>query len=212
VDNFESGVGACFLEKIFPCVYGWYAVSDQANLEWQASINNWNWLPYSSTCHSYVALAPAPGAGNGSALEFSAALDSTCPVPFATAGISFPRCNTNQIDLSSMAGFFLRVHGNGLIWVRFETRVLDSTTNHVSNYSFPIQLTDTWQSLTVPVDSLRILPAVQTPGQYPWAQESKSVIDIEFEFSKSTNPMGDTLHLFLDDFYLNGVGIDVFKQ
>jgi hypothetical protein len=69
-------------------------------------------------------------------------------------------------------------------------------------------LTDAWQSLTVPVDSLRILPAIQLPAQHPWTQESRRVVDIEFEFSKNTNRMGDTLHLYLDDFYLNGAGLD----
>ena len=110
-----------------------------------------------------------------------------------------------------MTSFSLRARGNGIIWVRFETLILDSVTNHVSNYSYPIQLTDAWQPFTVPVDSLRILPAIQSPAQHPWLQESKSVIDIEFEFSKNVNPMGDTLHLFLDDFYLNGVGIEAVQ-
>jgi len=215
VDNFESGVGPCFLEKLFPCVYGWYAVSESGKLEWDKINNYWKWLPFSTqaplTCHSFISMDPSSGSGQGSALEFSAALDSTCSIPYATAGIAFRGCNASGIDLSSMKSFSLHARGNGVIWIRFETLMLDSTTNHVSNYTFPVQLTGVWQSLTVPVDSMRILPAVQSPGQHPWAQESRSVIDIEFEFSKSTNPMNDTLHFFFDDFYLNGVGVDVLR-
>jgi hypothetical protein len=215
VDNFEIGVGPCFLGRIAPCVYGWYAVSDAGKLDWDAYGSIWNWQPYSSqptsTCHSFISIDPAPGAGKGTSLEFSAALDSTCSIPYTTFGVAFRGCNPNGIDLSSMTGFSLHARGNGIIWVRFETLVLDSVTNHVSNYSYPIQLTDTWQSLAVPVDSLRILPAIQSPAQHPWSQESKSVIDIEFEFSKNVNPMGDTLHFFLDDFYLNGVGVEAVK-
>jgi hypothetical protein len=215
VDNFESGVGASYLARVFPCIYGWYAVSETGKLEWDANNKFWKWLPFipqsTSSCHSFISLDPAPGAGSGNVLEFSVALDSTCTNPFATAGVGFTACKPNGVDFSSMTSFSLRVHGNGLIWIRFETQVLNGATNSVSNYSFPVQLTNAWQALTVPVDSLRILPSIQSPGQYPWAQESRNVVDIEFEFSKSTNRMGDTLHLYLDDFYVNGVGIDVLR-
>jgi hypothetical protein len=212
VDNFESGVGASYLNKIYPCVYGWYGVSESGKLEWDINNKYWKWLPFpsqsTSNCHSFISLDPAPGAGSGNALEFSVALDSACPNPYATAGIGFGACKLQGVDLSSMTSFSLRARGNGLIWVRFESRMLDSATNSASNYSYPVQLTDAWQSLTVPVDSLRILPAIQLPAQHPWTQESRRVVDIEFEFSKNTNRMGDTLHLYLDDFYLNGAGLD----
>jgi hypothetical protein len=214
VDDFEIGVGSSFLAKIFPCVLGWYVVSESGKLEWNSSLNTWVWTAFpnqdtSRNCHSSIDIVQSPGAGG--ALEISTVHDSTCINPYATAGIGFRECNTNGIDLSSMKSFSLRVRGNGLVWVRFETKTLDTVTNKVSNYSFPIVLTDIWQSLRVPVDSLRILPSIQTAAQHPWAQESRNVIDIEFEFSQSVNALRDTLHMFLDDFYLDGVGIDVLR-
>ena len=47
VDNFEIGVGPCLLGRLFPCVYGWYAVSDAGKLDWDATSNIWNWQPFS---------------------------------------------------------------------------------------------------------------------------------------------------------------------
>jgi len=218
IDNFETDVGPTSLGPIFPNVPSWYSVSEAGNLSWDNSIRAWIWALYSAanppplSCQSYIAVTKAPGANAGTAMEFSAALDTNCTAdPYTTAGISFRPFNKSGIDLSAMQSFSLKVHGNGTIWVRFESRVLDSTSKNASDYSFPIVLTSAWQYLQIPIDSLRILPALQSPGQFSWSTESKSVIDIEFEFSRFANPIGDTLHLYLDDIYLNGVGLDVLK-
>jgi hypothetical protein len=212
IDNFESGVGFSSLSHIFSSIGGWYAVCESGKWEWSQKGEYWQWTPFASqggTCRSFIAMGPAPGANQGTALEFSAALDGACSYQYATAGIAFKGLNANDgVDLSAMTGFSIKVRGNGLLWIRFETRNLDSSSQNMSNYSYPVQLTSAWQSLAIPVDSLRILPAIRTPDQYPWSQESKSVIDIEFEFSKQTNRLGDTLHADLDDFYLEGVGIE----
>jgi hypothetical protein len=217
IDNFECGIGPTSLGLIFPNASSWYAISESGKLEWSKAGDVWTRTSFttpgnSPTCHSLISMDPAAGRSGGSSLMFSTALDNSCTIYYTAAGISFRPLNPRGIDLSSMTGFSLNVRGNGLLWIRFETRNLDSVTNHLSNYSWPVRLTGTWQSLQVPVDSLRILPAVQSPGLFPWASESHNVIDIEFEFSGYTNAIGDTVHLYLDNFILNGAGIDNLNQ
>ncbi len=220
LDNFETNVGPTSLGTIFPGKAHWYAVTESGTLSWDNTINAWTWALHSATnppplsCQSSIAVTAGIGAaGAGMAMEFSVVLDSNCnSAPYATAGISFrPFVNTG-IDLSAMQSFSLKVRGNGVIWVRFESKVLDSISRSISDYTIPITLTSSWQNLQIPIDSLRVLPALQTASQYPWSTESKNIIDVEFEFSRFTNAIGDTLHLYLDDFYLNGVGLDVLKQ
>ena len=63
-----------------------------------------------------------------------------------------------------------------------------------------------------PVDGCVAVPDCSRGFTADTACDSRRVVDIEFEFSKNTNRMGDTLHLYLDDFYLNGAGLDVLGQ
>jgi hypothetical protein len=75
-------------------------------------------------------------------------------------------------------------------------------------YTYPFTVSDSWQTYAVPIDSLRILPALGAPGGVTWADLADSVAMIEFEFSANADVPGDSLRLVLDDFWLEGVGID----
>ncbi len=216
IDNFESGIGQTALGLYFPNTSSWYGVCESSNLSWNWNTGAWVENTFTSlgnpaTCHTFISLGSAPGPFSGHSMEFSVKFDSTCTTPYAAAGTSFKVFNGAGVDFSSLTGFSLKIRGNGILWIRLETRNLDSASNQVSDYTYQATLTNAWQSLTVPVDSLQILPAGPSVAQYPWSQESHNVIDLEFQFPLPANSMSDTLHLDVDDIYLNGVGISNVK-
>jgi hypothetical protein len=212
VDNFESGLGPTSLGGIAPELW-WFTVSDSGMLNWKRSSSSWRWTPSPYAGHSYTALTPIIGDNGGTALRFTAVLNNTVASPLSvTAGIYLKDLNKRGLDLSAMTGFSMRSRGKGMVRVRFQTANLDSISMLVSAYTYQFKLTDTWQQSAIPVDSLRILEPVYFPTLYPWSKESKRVLRIEFVFSKYENAFGDSLRLDLDDFFLEGVGVDVLKR
>ncbi|MBN2189175.1 MAG: hypothetical protein JW699_06960 [Chitinispirillaceae bacterium] len=209
VDNFESGFGPTSLGGIAPELW-WYTVSDSGMLAWKRATDTWKWTPYSG--HTFTALEPVTDERGGTAVRFSAVLDSSISSPIATAGVFFKDRNKNGIDLSAMTGCSLRCRGRGTLRVRFESRILDSISLYLSAYSYLIALTGSWQEITIPVDSLRILDPVFFPSQYPWSQESKNVLRFEFEFSVRENAARAALWVDLDDLYFEGVSVDVLQR
>jgi hypothetical protein len=212
VDNFESGFGPTSLGGIAPELW-WFAISDSGMLSWKRSSDSWRWTPSPYAGHSTIALTPILCDSSGTALQFTAVLDNTVLSPLsATAGIFLKDLNKNGLNLSAMTGFSMRSRGKGRVRIRFQTTNLDSVSKLVSAYTYPLTLTDTWRQNIVPVDSLRIIEPVYFPTLYPWSRESRHVLRIEFVFSKYENAFGDTLRLELDDFFLEGVGVDVVKR
>jgi len=210
IDNFENGVGPTALGNLIPSL-NWYAVSNTDLILWDKTTKSWDTRMNPSGCSSTATLSPVSGATSPTAMDFSGTLDANCSGPYSIAGISFVGFNPKGVDFSTMTGFSFTAHGKGIIWVRFETKMLDTATNGQSNYTYPIQLTDTVTNYFVPVDSLRILPAIQSPWQFPWSVVSKNLIDIEFEFSIKTNSGVTPMQLIIDDFYVNGVHLEDLK-
>jgi hypothetical protein len=215
-DNFESRSGPTSLDLLFPDHFVWYGVATNGTLQWRYSTNSWEFVPYpsiDSTCASFVNLGFAAGQSSPSCFRFVCMMDSSCnTLNYAIAGVSLRKINPLGVDFSAMKSFSLKLRGKGLIWIRFETKNLDSITNRISNYTYAYNLQNEWTSLTVPVDSLKILPDFKNSNQFSWLEESKNVMDIEFEFSPLTNKLNDTLFIELDDFYLNGISLMNFLK
>ncbi len=213
VDNFECGIGPTSLGRIFP-VLGWYVLSDSLYYSWNVGRAAWTKLPSTVIGHSPIRFDSAADGNGGQAFTFTTILDPVSPLANALIGMSLKPLSADGVDLSAMSAFSLRASGNGTIRVRFESRGLDSTGSQVSlsHYSYPLKLTKTMQSCRIPVDSLRILEPIANPSRFPWENESKNILRIEFEFSTSENDRGDTLTLCLDDFYLEGITINDLLQ
>jgi hypothetical protein len=210
IDNFESGVGPTSLGRIFP-VLGWYVLSDSLYYLWNTVEDRWEFKPSTPIGNSPIYYDSIASPGN-KAFSFSTKLDPVSLRANAVAGILLtPLSSSKQgIDLSAMTGFSIRASGKGILRVRFESQRLDKESNTVSNYSYPLVLSDSWREYNIPVDSLRILNQVLIPSKYPWKEESKNILRLEFEFSTSENRRNDSLYCTLDDFYLEGVSIAAF--
>lgn len=212
IENFESGFGPTTVGGIAPELW-WYTFSDGGMLSWNRSFDTWLWMPLGDG-NSYTDATLIPGEnGDGSALQFTAVLDSTMLLPFGTAGIFFKDFSDEGIDLSAMTGISMRVRGTGTVRVRLVSAGLDSVfPEYTSSYCYPLTLPAAWQQVTIPVDSLIILEPVRFPDLYPWSSESERILRIEFEFSGRENPVEDTLRLICDDLFFNGVGVEVLER
>jgi len=209
LDNFENGLGPTVLGDIAPELW-WYTVSDSGMYYWKRSSASWRWSQYAG--HSYTSISTVSDTRGGSALSFVAVLDSTVTAPIATAGIFFKDRNPDGIDLSGMTACSFFARGKGTISVRFESAGLDTISGYLSAYTYPVVLADTMKHYVIPIDSLRIQYPVFFPNLYPWSQESKRILRMEFEFSQTKNVLQDTLHVVLDDLYLEGVGVEVLER
>ncbi len=211
IDNFESGIGPTALGRILP-VLGWYVLSDSLYYYWNIDRMEWTKGVSSVIGHSPIYFDSVSTAPDGKAFSFSTVLDTVSPFANSLIGISLKPLSSKGLDLSTMKSFSVRASGNGTIGVRFESAGLDSVTSMLYHYAYPLKLSKNSQQYTIPVDSLRIMgpaePVMYSPVRYPWKNESKRVLRIEFEFSPSLNKRGDSLYCVLDDFFLNGVSVE----
>ena len=206
IDNFESGVGPTSLGRIFP-VLGWYILSDSLYYSWEPETAAWTFIPTTAIGQSPIYGDSVADGNGGTAFNFSTILDPISYYANALIGFSLKPLSKTGVDLSGMTGFSLRAGGKGTIRVRFESAGLDSISI-LSHYSYVIELSDTMASYRVPVDSLTIIEPIINANNYPWKQESKKIIRIEFEFSTNNNDRSDSLYCTLDDFYLEGISVE----
>ncbi|MBN1600114.1 MAG: hypothetical protein JW915_00830 [Chitinispirillaceae bacterium] len=208
IDDFENGVNTTAIGKLIPNL-SWYAVSDNGSCFYNKIIDKIE-TTQGTNSQSYVSIAAVPIDNGGTAMQFAAVLDKA-NAPYAVAGVSMTGINPAGVDISAMTGFSFRAKGKGIVWVRFETQNLISATKGLSNYTYLLSLTDTLRDYRISVDSLHIVPNIQSPDQYIWANDARNLIDIEFEFSTQTNTRGDTLRFIIDDFYLENIGLNALK-
>ena len=206
VDNFESGVGPTSLGRIFP-VLGWYVLSDSIYYHWVPKDNQWK-----RGISAVIGTSPIyyDSVVTDTNVSFSVAtvLDRVSPMANALFGFSFQALKKKGINLSSMTAVSLRASGNGILRLRLESLGLDSINSRLSHYTYPLKLTDTPATYVIPVDSLRIIEPIPDPTGYPWQQESKNILRLEFEFSVNDNTRGDSLFCTIDDLYFEGVSLN----
>ena len=148
----------------------------------------------------------------GKAAFFRAFLDRTIDPPWAGAGVYLNSTEGEGVDLSMMESISVRARGRGTITLRLETVAYDNTGTGFSQFSTVINLTDSWQVYTIPVSSLYLILPLDPSEQFiPWESASKEVNKIEFEFA-AVNNTADSVELYLDDIYLNGVTADSFLR
>ncbi|MFW5775409.1 MAG: hypothetical protein ACOCW2_03885 [Chitinivibrionales bacterium] len=213
LDDFETGVGPTTISRIFQGI-SWYTYSDSGAQEWDDAQRRWvavedGFVPQAS---SWMSIDSVDDGRGGKAAFFSASLDYTVDPPWAGAGFRLRRSGKEHVDLSMMQSFSLRVRGTGAVTVRLETDTYDSIGQGYSQFSAVINLTETWQTHTIPVSSLNLSMPLEATQQFvPWESASQAVNKIEFEFTGSNNT-AETVQLYLDEIYLNGVTTRVFME
>lgn len=137
------------------------------------------------------------------------------------AGVGFcPDINKNAWDLSGITAISFRAKGNGSFRVSLESALIDSiSTSKWPHYGALFNLTDTWQTITIPVSSLNlIVNSIDFSEQFhtSWVEAAEKIVRIEFEASPSYTPETDELQLWLDDVTLEGISnsdlLDQFKH
>ncbi|MBN1758996.1 MAG: hypothetical protein JW863_11795 [Chitinispirillaceae bacterium] len=205
IDNFESGVGPTSLSRIFPLL-GWYVLSDSIYYLWNPTNKRWERGISGVIGNSPIYYDSIVTEGN-TAFSVSTVLDRVSLMANALFGFSLKPVSDQGANLSTITSISLRASGKGVLRLRFESLGLDTVNSRLSHYTYPFVLADTMGTYTIPVDSLRILEPINDSASYPWEQESRNVLRIEFEFSTSENDRGDSLYCTIDDFYFNGVTI-----
>lgn len=206
IDNFESGVGPTALGHLFPKL-GWYVLSDSLHFYWDAQEAGWAQGTPSIIGRSPISYDSTDDGNGGRAFTFSTTLDPHSPYANALVGISFKKVSEHGIDLSGMTGFSLRLSGEGVLRIRFESYGLDNVSL-LSHYTYEVELTETMKQITIPVDSLTIIEPFLGSDYYHWNNESKYILRVEFELSVNSNPSGKRLTCTFDDFYINGITVN----
>ncbi len=204
IDDFENGVGPTSLGGIVPGL-GWYVLSDSLYYRWDPDLALWVRDKSKILARSRIYHDSTDDGNGGKAFTFSTVLDDSY-FANAVAGFSLRPLRKEGIDLSPMTGFSFRASGEGRMRVRFETERLDNIS-YVDHYTYLLTLADSMKTYDIPADSLRMLSLETYESVYPWKSVSKNVIRIEFQFSPAENGHSDSLHVTLDDFYLEGVSL-----
>lgn len=212
VDDFETGIGPSTMSNLFPGI-SWYTYSDWKAREWDETVREW--VPISDTSQgnsrSWVEIDSVDDGLGGKAAFFKAFLDHSFEFPWAGAGI-FLNSRKGGIDLSMMESFSLRAKGAGTLTVRLETAAYDSINSGHSQFSTVIYLTPDWQTYTIPVQDLRLILPLESEQHFvSWETASRAVSKMEFDFAAQDN-QADTLELYIDDLYLNGVTAGSFMK
>ncbi|MCX7725500.1 MAG: hypothetical protein N2053_01495 [Chitinispirillaceae bacterium] len=205
IDNFDAGVGPTSIGKIFSTALGWYVLSDSLYFYWDNGEKEWTQGKSSIIGRSPIWFDSITYESNNKAFTFSTILDTSSPYANALIGINTKQLTGKGIDLSTLKNFSLRAWGKGNIRVRFESKGLEDYGYVLSFYTYIIKLQKNPTNYLIPVDSLKIIEKGPNPLSFPWEREAKNILRIEFEFSPSDNSKGDTLTLYLDDFYLEGI-------
>lgn len=213
LDDFEAGVGPTTISSIFQGI-SWYTYSDSGAQEWNVTEKRWSAVAgdFASVGSSWMSVDWVDDGQGGKAACFTATMDYTVDPPWAGAGFRLKSSEKESVDLNSMESVSLRARGSGAITVRLETDAYDSIGQGHSQFSALVNLSETWQTHTIPVSTLSLsMPLDSTQHFVPWETASRAVNKIEFEFNGISNT-ADTLVLYLDDIYLSGVTTGVFMN
>lgn len=123
--------------------------------------------------------------------------------PWAGIGVLIGS-SSDEWDFSSLKGITFMAKGKGIFRVSIESAVIDSM-NVWPNFGAVFTVDTVWRQYKIPVDSLVLIEnSSAAQSGITWKQVSSRIQNIEFEAS-TANAFGDTLQLWLDDIYIDGI-------
>jgi hypothetical protein len=208
IDNFDEGMGPSSIGLIQPKVY-WRASNGSAISRWDFSLNKFVVSATTNNSPAVNLFTFTDNSGNKCGKIFFKP-DTISGSSFSVSGgVSFRELRTSSVDLSSMKSFSFTALGCGVLWVKLRSANVDNLSSE-SNYCYSVALSQTVKKLTIPVDSLKIIPALSSYTG-TWMNDSKQIMAIDFEFSSVANTSKDLIYAIIDDIYLNNVGIDIIS-
>jgi|GEM_PF-1549344 len=126
---------------------------------------------------------------------------------FVSIGFQIGMFSTNTFyDLSKLTAFGFWAKGSGSVDVTFLAKGADTSIASVIPYAYTVALQPTWSKVTIPGDSLQGRPvAAVGPQPAPWAIASSHVIAVEFIAKRPLSIPGDTVTLWMDEMYFEGM-------
>ncbi len=140
---------------------------------------------------------------NDNAMKAEIVLMTKADGPWAGIGVLIGN-SSDEWNFGSLKGITFMAKGKGIFRVSIESAVIDSMKVW-PNFGTIFTVDTVWRQYKIPVDSLKLIEnSSAAQSGITWKQVSSRIQNIEFEASTS-NPFGDTLQLWLDDIYIDGV-------
>ncbi|MDG5813968.1 hypothetical protein QA601_02675 [Chitinispirillales bacterium ANBcel5] len=185
-----------------------YTFSDSLTRGYDRSFGRW--VIYGSSPqmggNSAITVSQVPNSTTGGTLDVTAVLGESFQYPFEGIGTLPASKNSGVImNLSSMSSFTFDARGQGTLRMRFGSDLLDEADEQ-RQYSYTFGLTEDWQQIEVTPEMLQLFTYdADAEAQFPWADASKRINRIEFEFSYFHNSIGDTLCFESESMIFHGV-------
>jgi hypothetical protein len=151
---------------------------------------------------------------SGSSLRVEYVLGNKATDPWTVAGFDIGTSLQGAVyDFSSVKEISFWAKGKGSVNVTLLSKTIRTLYADSAQFYYPLQLPSTWTHITIPVDSLRLPdnapPALAT---YTWQQVAGEMQTIDFTVESPYSQAGDTVELWLDDIYLEGITLDSLAQ
>lgn len=212
LDGFSTGFGMSELGYLLGGTW-WYYYSDSLSRNFNPNTRQWDFAqinPYGG--NTVINPELISGANGNTMLSATVVLGNAVAYPVGGIGISLGRAGGEAVNLSSMTAFSFRARGTGTLRLRLESLALDSIDTH-KQYTTTIALPDSWTQFRIIPSMLAIdFPDTVLEETVPWITAGRAIKRIEFEFLFTSNTVGDTLVLQLDNLAFEGVSLSRLRK
>ncbi len=196
IDDFEQG----WKQTTFGRIIGnglWYSVTDiKENGNSSIRIEN------ISDSEAY----------SGSSLRAEYILGNKIASPWSIMGFNIGNALQGDVyDFTDVRALSFWAKGKGIINVKFLSKTISRLFQDSTQFYYPLSLPTQWTHFTIPVDSLR-LPKNALPElkNYTWKQVASEMQTLDFTAEKPESKAGDTVVLWLDNIYFEGLSLKNF--
>ncbi|KMQ50437.1 hypothetical protein CHISP_2684 [Chitinispirillum alkaliphilum] len=192
IDNFSMGYGQTHIGRLIGTGGWWFTVTDAG---------------FGAGSTASVGTVSGESAFSGKSLKTRIKLDSSQPHPWGIVGFFVGRGGPNRYyNLEELEAVSFQAKGSGKVKLRLYSKLLESIQDNTEHFSYEIELSQKWTHYRIPIDSFTIEPGSRPNLQgYTLEQALKSVTTISFLADTPANSSGDTVYLWVDEIYLEGI-------
>jgi hypothetical protein len=204
LDDFDDGDNASMINAITDKSF-WYVYTD--------SMGGGNSKVVPSGINQTFSLGIADsGAFSGKSVSATMILGHAIASPYAGIAIAMESRSAASVSLSSMQNFSFMVKGKGQIRVIFWTLLATKPyagPQRWGQFGYTFQCPATWAKMIIRSQDITTPPgSKQRTDNLQWQTAAAGVFKIEFSTWQEAN---DTVHIGLDQVYLNGVADTIFR-
>jgi hypothetical protein len=198
IDDFTAGWGQTALGRIIGAGK-WYTATD---------------VEYGGKSSVSVSVVSDTQAYSGKSIRGEYLLNSSVVDPWSIIGFNIgTSLKGTTYDFSSLKAISFRAKGKGNVNVTFLSKTISRIYQDSAQFCYNLQIPPDWTLISIPVDSLRLPDnAPAALKSYTWQQVAPEIQTVDFTVEWPYSSPGDTVILWLDELFLEGISLDNFVK